>query len=132
MEADDDRYLAARAIQLFARGVPQIYYVGLLAGANDTAAVERTGEGRAINRHDYRADEIESALERPVVGRLLDLIRLRNTHPAFDGTLRVEVAAGRSLCLRWEGSEASCALEVELSTGRATVDDGGRRSTVLG
>ena len=29
---DDDRYLAARAIQLFARGVPQIYYVGLLAG----------------------------------------------------------------------------------------------------
>ena len=33
--ADDDRYLAARAIQLFARGVPQIYYVGLLAGAND-------------------------------------------------------------------------------------------------
>ena len=34
---DDERYLAARAIQLFARGVPQIYYVGLLAGANDHA-----------------------------------------------------------------------------------------------
>ena len=93
--ADDDRYLAARAIQLFARGVPQIYYVGLLAGTNDTAAVERTGEGRAINRHDYGADEIESALRRPVVGRLLELIRLRNSHPAFDGTLRVEVDAGR-------------------------------------
>ena len=30
--ADDDRFVAARAIQLFARGVPQIYYVGLLAG----------------------------------------------------------------------------------------------------
>ena len=44
---DDERYLVARAIQLFARGVPQIYYVGLLAGANDHAAVERTGEGRA-------------------------------------------------------------------------------------
>ena len=29
------------------RGVPQIYYVGLLAGENDAAAVERTGEGRA-------------------------------------------------------------------------------------
>jgi len=130
--ADDDRYLAARAIQLFARGVPQIYYVGLLAGTNDTAAVERTGEGRAINRHDYRADEIESALKRPVVGRLLELIRLRNTHPAFEGTLGVDVDAGRSLCLRWENQEASCALEVDLSTGRATVDDGGRRSAVLG
>jgi sucrose phosphorylase len=129
--ADDERYLAARAIQLFARGVPQIYYVGLLAGTNDIAAVERTGEGRAINRHDYRADEIDSALRRPVVGRLLELIRLRNTHPAFDGTLRVEVDGGRSLCLRWEGSQAWCALEVELSTGRATVDDGGRRSVIL-
>ena len=87
---DDERYLAARAIQLFARGVPQVYYVGLLAGENDLDAVERTGEGRAINRHDYRLDEIHAALERPVVGRLLDLIRLRNTHPAFDGELFVE------------------------------------------
>ena len=52
---DDERYLAARAIQLFARGVPQVYYVGLLAGENDLEAVERTGEGRAINRHDYAA-----------------------------------------------------------------------------
>ena len=52
---DDERYLAARAIQLFARGIPQVYYVGLLAGANDQAAVERTGEGRAVNRHDYTA-----------------------------------------------------------------------------
>ena len=34
-------------------GVPQIYYVGLLAGENDVVAVGRTGEGRAINRHDY-------------------------------------------------------------------------------
>ena len=29
LDCDDDRYVAARAIQLFARGVPQIYYVGL-------------------------------------------------------------------------------------------------------
>ena len=27
---DDERYVAARAIQLFAKGVPQVYYVGLL------------------------------------------------------------------------------------------------------
>ena len=60
---DDERYLAARAIQLFARGVPQIYYVGLLAGANDHAAVERTGEGRAINRHDYTRARSTAALQ---------------------------------------------------------------------
>ena len=29
---DDDRYLLARPIQFFAPGVPQVYYVGLLAG----------------------------------------------------------------------------------------------------
>ena len=70
--------------------MPQVYYVGLLAGENDLDAVERTGEGRSINRHDYRLDEIRAALERPVVGATLDLIRLRNSHPAFDGELFVE------------------------------------------
>ena len=42
LACDDERYVAARAIQLFARGVPQIYYIGLLAGENDEAAVRRT------------------------------------------------------------------------------------------
>lgn len=59
--------------------------MGLLAGENDLAAVQRSGEGRAINRHDYGIDEIGDALGRPVVRRLVELIRLRNTHPAFDG-----------------------------------------------
>jgi sucrose phosphorylase len=129
---DDERYLAARAIQLFSRGVPQIYYVGLLAGDNDLVEVERTGEGRAVNRHDYSAAEIDTALRRPVVGRLLELIRLRNAHPAFDGELRVEVDAGSSLRMRWDADGATCALGVDLSSGRATVDDGGRLSAVLG
>ena len=128
---DEERYLAARAIQLFARGVPQIYYVGLLAGENDVVAVGRTGEGRAVNRHDYSVGEIETALRRPVVGRLLELIRLRNTHPAFDGALRVDLDAGSSLRMEWDADGATCALEVDLATGRATVDDGGRLSAVL-
>ncbi len=60
LDEDDGAYLVARALQLFAPGVPQIYYVGLLAGANDARAVEATGEGRAINRHDYTIAEAES------------------------------------------------------------------------
>ena len=48
---DDERYLAARAIQLFARGVPQIYYVGLLAGENDH------GGGRADGRGPRRSTD---------------------------------------------------------------------------
>ena len=69
LDGDDDRYVAARAIQLFARGVPQIYYVGLLAGENDHLAVSETGEGRAINRHDYSTAEVDAAISRPVVQR---------------------------------------------------------------
>jgi hypothetical protein len=118
---DDDRYIAARAIQLFARGVPQVYYVGLLAGENDPAAVIRTGEGRAINRHDYTTGEIDAAMQRPVVRRQLELVRLRNTHPAFDGELEVEADDASSLGLRWQDGEAVCALHVDLVTGRATI-----------
>ena len=120
---DDERYVAARAIQLFAKGVPQIYYVGLLAGENDTAAVERTGDGRAINRHDYTVDEVGDALARPVVGRVLELVRLRNSHPAFDGALEV-AGDGSSLRLRWRNGAATCSLEVDLASGRAAVTKG--------
>ena len=128
--SDDDRYLAARAIQLFARGVPQIYYVGLLAGENDHAAVKRTGEGRAINRHDYTLGEIEEARDREVVRRLFDLIRLRNTHPAFDGEACIETDDDHSVRLRWELGEEIVALEVDFADGRAILTEGGRRTSL--
>ena len=35
LESNDDSYLAARTIQFFTPGIPQVYYVGLLAGEND-------------------------------------------------------------------------------------------------
>jgi sucrose 6(F)-phosphate phosphorylase len=122
LDEDDERYLAARAIQLFARGIPQVYYAGLLAGANDHEAVERTGEGRAINRHDYTAAEIDAALERPVVRRLLELIRLRATHPAFSGRLGVSLSDPDSLQLTWSNGADTCGLSVDLATGRSDVE----------
>ena len=97
---------------------------GLLAGANDVAARELTGEGRAINRHDYLPDEIEQELERPVVQRLLELVRLRNTHPAFDGALDVELTGRSQLRMCWRGEVSACSLDVDLSSGRVVVDDG--------
>jgi sucrose phosphorylase len=115
---DDRRYLAARAIQLFAPGIPQVYYVGLLAGANDHEASARTGEGRAINRHDYSRVELGEALTRPVVRELLDLLRLRATHPAFGGPLEVETTSPSSLRLTRTAGTARAALDVDLATGR--------------
>ncbi len=118
---DEERYLAARAIQLFARGVPQVYYVGLLAGANDLEAVERVGEGRAINRHDYTVAEIEAALERRVVQRLLELVRLRAEHPAFDGNLEVTDEGQGLLRMIWVRDEDAIELTVDLVGGEHEV-----------
>jgi sucrose phosphorylase len=120
LAGDEDRYVTARAIQLFAPGIPQVYYVGLLAGANDQQAVAATGEGRAVNRHDYSRAEIDTALARPVVQRVVSLIRLRNTHPAFEGRLSVSVE-GSSLCLRWEHGSSGCELQTDLRQGTCRV-----------
>jgi sucrose phosphorylase len=83
---NDDRYLLARAMQFFAPGIPQVYYVGLLAGSNDMELLARSNVGRDVNRHRYTGDEIEQELQQPVVRALLRLIRFRNSHPAFEGT----------------------------------------------
>ncbi len=103
--------------------MPQIYYVGLLAGSNDHGAVEATGEGRAINRRDYSTSEVESEVGRPVVGRVMDLIRLRNSHPAFAGTLEVSSPGPSSIRMSWRHESEQCDLDVDLASGTATVTD---------
>jgi sucrose phosphorylase len=114
---DDAAYLLARAVQCFAPGIPQIYYVGLLAGANDEELVERTKIGRNINRHNYGVREIKVALERPVVQRLVSLLRFRAGHSAFavDGTLTVETPEPHLLRIRREHEGHVAVLEADLS-----------------
>jgi sucrose phosphorylase len=121
LDCDDDRYVAARAIQLFARGVPQIYYVGLLAGGNDDQAVVESGEGRAINRHNYSTAEIDSAMERRVVQRILGLIRLRTVDPAFGGHLDVDTPTASSVRMTWTADADSCVLETDLGSGQSLI-----------
>ena len=121
LDCDDDRYVAARAIQLFARGVPQIYYVGLLAGENDHRAVDESGEGRSINRHDYTITEVEAAVRRPIVQRVLDLVRLRYSEPAFSGRLDVSTVDQATLRMTWHVGDDVCELEVDLRSGGASI-----------
>ena len=118
MARDDRRYLLARAIQLFVPGVPQIYYVGLLAGGNDLELLERTGVGRDINRHYYRGDEVLLALERPVVRNLCELIKLRNTHAAFQGTFSAPDTVATELVMRWQNGAESAELAVDFAADR--------------
>ena len=117
----DAEYLVARAIQCFAPGVPQIYYVGLLAGGNDVELLRRTGVGRDVNRHHYTAADLQAQLERPVVQSLLALLRFRNAHPAFEGTMQIEASPSGAVVLEWSRGDAFARLDVSLTELRATV-----------
>jgi len=99
---DDESYITARAVQFMLPGIPQVYYVGLLAGRNDYERFERTNHGRDINRHGYTLGEIQEEMKRPVVQRLLNLMRLRNTHPAFNGEFKVLPSEVEFLHVRWD------------------------------
>ncbi len=114
---DEQRYLAARVIQLVLPGTPQIYYVGLLAEGNDVELLASTGVGRDINRHRFTSDEITRALERPVVQRLLELLRWRATEPAFDGTFELLDGADHELAVRWSSPTSTFTATVDLTTG---------------
>ncbi|MBP6337481.1 MAG: sucrose phosphorylase [Vitreoscilla sp.] len=115
---DDNAYLIARAVQFFLPGVPQVYYVGLLAGHNDMALLQKSGVGRDINRHRYTPAEIAADLQRPVVQALLGLIRLRNEHPAFGGQFSVTEARETTLTLQWIDGDATATLHVDFAATR--------------
>lgn len=121
LDCNDDAYIAARAIQLFTPGVPQVYYVGLLAGENDIENVNRTGEGREINRHNFTLEEINEAIQKPVVKRLLELIRFRNEYPAFDGTFIVEDCCESQIQMKWEKNNFCCKLDINLKTYKTVI-----------
>jgi sucrose phosphorylase len=131
---DDAKYVLARLLQFFTPGVPQVYYVGLLAGGNDVKLLRQTGVGRDVNRHHYTLGDIEEALARPVVQGLFGAIRFRNTHPAFAGTF----ACGRgdadgSVWLEWSDGTARARLDTRPGEGAwavtYTLPDGAVRTT---
>lgn len=112
---NDAAYLLARAIQFFAPGIPQVYYVGMLAGENDIALLERTKEGRNINRHYYTKEEVHENMERPVVQKLRSLMRFRNECPAFEGECACE-GVGDKLKIVREHEGCRAVLEADLTT----------------
>jgi sucrose phosphorylase len=119
--ARDDEYLIARAIQFFAPGVPQVYYVGLLAGSNDLDLLRRNGVGRDINRHHYTPAELYDQMHRPVVRSLFELIRFRNTHAAFSGDFHLLPCDDNSLQIEWRRAAEWARLRVDLKIMSATI-----------
>ncbi len=134
---DEDAHVAARALQLVLPGVPQLYYVGLLAGRNDAELLARTGVGRDVNRHRFTPSELGEALHAsPHVARILALMRLRRTHPAFAGEWwldDVDPAAPHLLRTGWRGTGADAgrtvALSLDVAARRAALEvDGAARA----
>jgi sucrose phosphorylase len=83
--------------------------------------LHRTKVGRDINRHYYTPEEVTAALDKPMVGKLFDLARFRNSHPAFDGDFAVEQPSANRLVLRWTKGDDSAALDVDFKTMTATI-----------
>ena len=132
LACNDDSYIAARAIQFFTPGIPQVYYVGLLAGENDIELVQQTKNGRDINRHNYALDEIAIEIQKPVVQRLLKLMEFRNTCRAFEGQLIIEDAPDDHLKLTWAHGVHRATLRIDLVSYETRIEhfDEGKQAIV--
>jgi sucrose phosphorylase len=113
---DERKFLLARAIQMFMPGTPQVWYLDLFAGKNDYAAADRGGTAghKEINRTTLSIEDIEQALKRNVVKDQLELIRLRNTSPAFYGKLSIGNTDERHLHMTWNNRRAIASLHANL------------------
>ena len=114
LRCNDDAYLIARAVQFFTPGIPQVYYVGLLAGENDIEGLKTNPDPRTINRHNYTPEEIGAAVEKPVCKRLYELMRFRNTYEAFNGDIHVgEDKGDGTITITWEKDEYRTTLNAD-------------------
>ncbi len=115
MDEDEDAYLLARIIQLFTPGIPQIYYVGLLAGKNDFSCLEHGEGGREVNRHNFTEEEIRERMQAPFLQRLYEAMRFRNRCDAFDGAFTADGGDG-TIRMRWEREQHAAELFADFRT----------------
>lgn len=118
---NENYYLLARAIQFFVPGVPQVYYTGLLAAPNDMELLAKTKVGRDINRHYFSNEELVNAIKRPVVQKLLKLIKFRNSHKAFNGVFSLKSTSQKSLIINWKNGEEWTKFDVDFNNLSYTI-----------
>jgi sucrose phosphorylase len=114
---EDERKLRlARAIQMFMPGVPQVWYLDLFAGKNDYEAADKGGAAghKEINRTTLAMSDIDQSLSRIVVRDQLELMRLRNRSPAFQGELEIHDTDDHRLHLTWSRGTCVATLNADL------------------
>ena len=108
--------LAARAIQLFMPGKPQIWYLDLFAGKNDYEAMRKAGPGghKEINRTNLSLKEVEELLSKDVVSKQFELLRFRNTCPVFTEDAEITVDCNETIMtITWTNACGSATLTVD-------------------
>ena len=115
---DPKKLLLARAIQLFMPGKPQVWYLDLFAGKNNHEAVKKAGPSghKEINRTNLSLEQAQEEMQQTVVQEQLELLRFRNTFPAFgfDAELTILESDSHILKLMWKKNGYLATLEVNL------------------
>jgi len=133
LSQDEKKYLLARAIQFFVPGIPQVYYVGLLAGVNDMCLLEKTNVGRDINRHYFSKKEINEVLKTDLFQELKKLMVFRNSHNAFNGDFNLISTEENILNIKWTKQNDWAEILVDLKELDFTItftDNNGSSSTL--
>jgi sucrose phosphorylase len=89
LELQVKRFIASRSIALVLRGVPGLYFHGIIGTENDPASVEASGHNRDINRLPIHVETLLQELEQPdskldrIRTALGNMGRVRVSQPAF-------------------------------------------------
>ena len=114
----EKKLIFARAVQLFMPGTPQIWYLDLFGGKNDTEKADREGH-KEINRTDLSRNVTDELLESSLVHKQLNLIRFRNIFPAFAPGAEISIQAGKDknlLSILWEKGNSRTRLEADFKS----------------
>ncbi len=115
---DEQKLRLARAIQLFMPGIPQVWYLDLFAGKNDYAATDKGGTAghKEINRTTLTNEMVAAGLQSAVVLDQLEMMRLRNTATAFNGTLQIADTLPNELEMIWTQEDDTISLKANLES----------------
>jgi sucrose phosphorylase len=113
---NEQKLRLARAIQLFMPGTPQVWYLDLFTGKNNYEAANNgdTCCHKEINRTNLCLRDLENGLKQAVVLDQLQMIRLRNTSPAFNGQLEIGETDKNTLKLTWKNGNDTAYLQADL------------------
>ena len=114
---DEGKMLLARAIQMFMPGIPQVWYLDIFGGKNDYEAVEKAGNDghKEINRTNLKMEDVWASMEKSIVKSQLRLLRLKNTHAAFSGTVSFDECNKEFIKIGWTNGAHSAIFEADLA-----------------